>query len=129
MLRLVGGAVAGAIAWIAIVTLLNLVLRHGWPAYAMVERSMAFTLPMLLARLAESAAASLASGALAARIGGARAALLGGGLLLLLFLPVHYRLWAVFPVWYHLAFLASLPLLARAGATSQATLRPKPRFG
>ncbi len=104
------------VAWIVLVTLLNLALRHSWSAYAAVEKSMTFTLSMMIARLVESATASLASGALAGRFGGVRAALIAGGLMLLLFLPVHYRLWPVFPVWYHLTFLLSLPLLSWAGA-------------
>jgi hypothetical protein len=37
-------------------------------------------------------------------------------ILLALFLPAHYRLWAQFPVWYHLAFLGSLILLTLLGA-------------
>ena len=65
MLRQVGGIVAGMVAWIVLVTLLNLVLRHSWSAYAAVERSMTFTHSMMIARLIESATASLASGVLA----------------------------------------------------------------
>jgi len=116
MVRLIGGAIAGMIVWIAVVTILNLGLRHGWPAYAAVERAMVFTVPMMAARLAESAVASLAGGYAAARIDrGGPAALLSGVALLLLFIPVHYALWPKFPIWYHLAFLASLPLLGWAG--------------
>ena len=116
MVRLIGGAIAGMIVWIVVVTILNLGLRNGWPAYAAVERAMVFTVPMMAARLAESAIASLAGGYAAARIArGGPAALLSGVALLLLFIPVHYALWPKFPIWYHLAFLASLPLLGWAG--------------
>ena len=116
MLRLIGGVIAGVVAWIAIVSLLNLGLRHGWPAYAAVEGVMEFTLPMMLARLAMSAISSLAAGFIAAWIErGQRAPLISGALFLLLFVPQHYVLWDRFPVWYHLTFLASLPLLAWAG--------------
>ena len=59
MLRLVGGVIAGIVAWIVIVTALNLGLRHGWPAYAAVEKAMAFTVPMMVARLSMSAVSSL----------------------------------------------------------------------
>ncbi len=116
MLRLAGGVIAGVLGWAVLATLINLGMRHGWPAYAAVEKSMRFTLPMMAARLGMSGASSLASGFLAARIDrGKWAALLSGSILLLLFLPVHYALWAHFPVWYHLTFLASLPLLAWLG--------------
>jgi hypothetical protein len=111
MRRKVIGIVAGLVSWGALVTVLNLGLRHGWPAYAAVEKAMTFTLAMMAARLLESFVSSLASGWIAARIGGRIAALVAGLLLLLLFVPVHYQLWHVFPVWYHLSFLLSLPLL------------------
>ena len=111
----VAGVVAGLIAWTVLVTALNLGLRHGWPAYAAVEKAMAFTIPMMAARLLESAAASLVSGWSAARIGGPLAALVAGLMLLLMFVPVHYQLWHVFPLWYHLTFLTSLPVLSVIG--------------
>lgn len=116
MLRLIGGMVAGVIVWIVVVTILNLILRHGWMNYALVEKAMTFTLPMMIARLSESALSSLASGATAAWIGrDSRSALGAGIVLLLLFLPVHYQLWHHFPFWYHLSFLVSLPLLGWLG--------------
>jgi hypothetical protein len=118
MMRLIGGVIAGVVAWIAIVTLLNLGLRYGWPDYAAVEKAMTFTLPMMAARLAMSGISSLAGGFVAALIEkGRRAPLVSGAVLMLMFLPVHYNLWERFPVWYHLTFLASLPLLAWAGGT------------
>jgi hypothetical protein len=118
MMRLIGGVIAGVVAWIAILTILNLGLRHGWSDYAAVEKTMMFTLPMMAARLAISGISSLVGGFVAARIeNGRRAPLISGAVLMLLFLPVHYNLWAMFPVWYHLTFLASLPLLGWAGGT------------
>jgi hypothetical protein len=114
-LQKVAGVVAGLVAWTLLVTLLNLGLRHGWPAYAAVEKAMTFSFPMMVARLAESAAASLAGGWIAARIGGRIAALAAGLMLLMMFVPVHYQLWRVFPVWYHLTFLTSLPVLSVVG--------------
>jgi hypothetical protein len=109
-LQKVAGVVAGLVAWTLLVTLLNLGLRHGWPAYAAVEKAMTFSFPMMVARLAESAAASLAGGWIAARIGGRIAALAAGLMLLMMFVPVHYQ-----PVWYHLTFLTSLPVLSVVG--------------
>ena len=118
MMRLIGGVIAGLVAWIVIATVLNLGLRHSWQDYAAVERTLMFTLPMMVARLVMAGICSLASGFVAAWIEkGRRAPLVLGVVLLLLFLPQHYILWAKFPVWYHLTFLASLPLLAWAGGT------------
>ena len=115
---MIGGVITGLVAWIAIVTILNLGLRHGWPDYAAVEAVMMFTPPMMAARLAMSGISSFASGFVAAWVEkGRRAPLVSGVVLLLLFLPQHYVLWARFPVWYHLTFLASLPLLGWAGGT------------
>jgi hypothetical protein len=116
MLKLIGGVLAGIVAWIVIVTVLNLGLRHGWPAYAAVEKAMTFTLPMMVARLSESALSSLASGYIAARIDkGGWAALVTGTILLLPFAYEHYTLLHKFPIWYHLTFLISLPLLSVVG--------------
>jgi hypothetical protein len=36
--------------------------------------------------------------------------------LVVFFLPVHYSLWARFPLWYHAVFLVSLAPLVLAGA-------------
>ena len=117
MLRLIGGSVAGVLAWIVIVTALNLLLRHGWQDYAVVEKAMTFTLPMMVARLSMSGVSSLASGVVAAWVEKTeRAPLASGVILLLLFLPVHYALWDRFPLWYHLVFLTSLPVLSWVGA-------------
>ena len=67
-------------------------------------------------RSAISAVASVAGGYGAALLAGRRrAATIVGIILLLIFLPIHYGLFTKFPLWYHLAFLASLPLLSIAG--------------
>ena len=115
MLRLIGGVIVGILVWGIGVTVLNLGLRHGWPAYAAVEKAMLFTVPMMAARLSISGISSLVSGFTAAAIGGRQAALIAGVLLLLIFLPIHYAIWTKFPLWYHLTFLISLPLLSVIG--------------
>ena len=116
MLRLIGGIIAGVVAWFVIVTVLDVGLRFSWPAYGAVEKSLQFTLPMMAARLSISAISSLASGYVAAVIEkGKWAALVAGIILLVLFAPVHYSLWPRFPAWYHLTFLISLPLLSYIG--------------
>lgn len=116
MSRVVGGVIAGIAAWIVIVTALNIGLRHYWPDYAAVERAMTFTLPMMAARLSMSALSSLLGGIVARLVDKRRlAALISGTILLLLFLPEHYALWAKFPIWYHLIFLVSLPVFSMLG--------------
>lgn len=116
MLRRIGAVAAGILVWTAVVTILNLGLRHGWPAYAAVEKAMAFSVAMMVGRLAISALSSLASGYVAAWIGRDRWTPLAAGLLImLLFVPVHIGIWDRFPIWYHLTFLVSLPLLGWLG--------------
>ena len=116
MLRLIGGAIAGIAAWVVVVTVLNLCLRHGWHDYAVVEKAMTFTLPMMVARLSMSAVGSLVGGFAAALVGRRIwAPLVSGTILMLLFLPVHYAIWSKFPIWYHLTFFVSLPLLSGLG--------------
>src|SRR5262249_16297650 len=116
MLRLIGGTIAGVIAWFAIVTALNFGLRYGWHDYAAAEKAMTFTLPMMIARLCESGLSSLLSGMIATAVAQDRRASLFSGLIwLVLFLPVHYSLWNKFPVWYHLIFLSSLVIVSLLG--------------
>jgi len=115
MSRSILGAMAGFIAWWIIVGLINRgVLHLLWPAYAAADtQAMLFDLPMKIARLAESSVASVLAALVARRIG--RASRLAvpayGTLLLIMFLPVHYMIWAKFPVWYHVYFLSSLVVL------------------
>jgi apolipoprotein N-acyltransferase len=117
MLRLIGGIVAGLIIWGVGVTLLNFGLRYGILGYTTVEKSMNFTLTMMIGRLSISAIASLVSGWAAAMIAKRHlAATIAGFLLLLMFLPIHYSIWSHFPIWYHLTFLISLPLLSVVGS-------------
>ncbi len=83
---------------------------------------MIFTVPMMIARLSESAVSSMFAGFIAAEIDrDGRAPLAAGTVLLLLFAPGHYLLWTRFPVWYHLTFLVSLPLLSMIGGRLRGT--------
>jgi hypothetical protein len=118
MLRMIGGAVAGVIAWFVVVTVLNLGLRFGWHDYAAVEKAMTFTLPMMIARLSESGISSIVCGVVAAIISRDRfrAPLLAGVILLVPFVYWHFFvLWHRFPIWYHLTFLSSLIILSLLG--------------
>jgi hypothetical protein len=117
MKKTILGVVVGLVAWIVIATIGNWLLRAGIAGYAEVEKAMAFTQPMMLARLVLGAVSSLGAGAVAARVASSgRAATVLAVLLLVLFVPMHVGLWAKFPAWYHLTFLASLAVLTLLGA-------------
>jgi len=127
--RVILGVVAGVVLFMVVATVAGLVMRASWPAYASVAASMAFTLPMLIARLSIGAVATVAAGLVAAVIArrSTRAALTTGLLLLVLFIPQHIRLWPRFPVWYHLTFLVSLlPLTYLGGRSIRVTTRVAP---
>jgi hypothetical protein len=119
MLRIAGGVVGGVIAWFVLATIGNLAIRLSWAEYVAVEKSLDFSLAMLVTRLVLGAACSLAAGVIAAWIGrGHGAVVKGAGILLtLLFIPVHYQLWDKFPLWYHAVFLISLFPLTLLGAS------------
>ena len=116
-MRAAGAVLGGLVAWAVAATLLNLALRLSWPAYAAVEKQMDFTLLMLIARLILGALASLAAGITTGWISRRKpiATWVLVILLLAIFIPVHISLWAKFPAWYHLVFLASLIVFPLAG--------------
>ena len=122
MRRKIAGVVCGLVAWIVVATILNWLMRLGWPGYAEAEAPMTFTLPMLLGRLAVGGLASVAAGAVLAWIAkrDGSAAIVLGIVLTVMFLPVHYQLWDKFPAWYHVVFVASLLPLALLGARAAA---------
>src|SRR5262245_55506620 len=104
MARKILGVVAGLALWLISVTVAGAMLRVSWPAYASVADTLAFTVPMLIARLSIGGVATIAAGAVASAIAPRSmiARLVPGVLLLLAFIPVHISLWDKFPVWYHL---------------------------
>ena len=118
MLKGIAGVIGGLVAWFLIATIGNRVLRAAWPGYAEVEVSMTFTLGMLLARLVLGTLSSLGAGLVAALITNRSGIAIKSlaGMLLILFIPVHYSLWERFPTWYHLVFLASLVVVTLLGA-------------
>jgi hypothetical protein len=122
MWRTVLGVVGGLIAWGVVATVINFGLRLWLPGYVEAEPTLIFTLPMKIARLAMAAAACIAAGAVVRAIAPASKAApwIAGLLLLVMFLPVHIKLWDKFPVWYHLTFLLTIVPLFALGAT----LRP-----
>lgn len=119
MPRKIGAVAAALIAWGVVVTILNLGLRYGLPGYSAVEKAMTFTLGMMAARLAISFVATLCAGATAAWVARDRMLwpLIAGIVLLAIFIPIHLsaQVWPHFPLWYHLTFLPSLPILSLAG--------------
>lgn len=127
MLRLIGGIIAGVAGWLIIVTILNFGLRYGIAGYSAVEKSMAFTLPMMIGRLSISAVSSLASGAIAAAVGRRQlSAWLAGFILFFVFAPYHVlQIWNKFPGWYHIVFLSSLVLLSILGGLMVRTRAPE----
>jgi hypothetical protein len=115
MSKLVRFAVAiavGLLVWIVVATLGNFVLRVAIPGYRAEEAAVSFSLIAQLGRLALSVVSTAAAAAATVVMsrGSIGASLAVGCILLALFVPVHVSLWHRFPVWYHLFFLASLPI-------------------
>ena len=117
MAKTILGVVTGLVAWVALVTVAGLILRAAWPNYAAVADSMAFTLPMLIARLTISAVTLLAAARVTTAIAprATIATVLLGAVLVAAFVPVHIGVWNRFPVWYHLTFLLTLVPICVAG--------------
>ena len=118
MWRTIGSIVGGFFAWGLVITLLNFGLRAAIPGYHAAEATLQFTMAMKAGRLIETAIASLAAGALIGWLAPSAkwAPWAVGGVILAMFLPVHVRLWNIFPVWYHLAFLVPLVPLVVLGS-------------
>jgi hypothetical protein len=119
MVRAVIGVVTGLAVWLAIIAGAGVIMRLSWPAYASVAAAMAFTLPMLLARLSIGAVATVSAGSVATRIAPRSmfVRVIPGVILLVAFIPQHITLWDRFPLWYHLTFLLSLVPLTWVGGT------------
>ena len=118
MLRAILGVVGGLVSWMLIATIGNIVMRLAWPGYSEVEKAMAFTPAMMLARLLLGALASVGAGIVGAWItkGNGRAIVVLAVVLLAIFIPVHYGLWDRFPLWYHITFLLSLVVITPLGS-------------
>ncbi len=128
MLRVATGVVAGLVAWVLIVTVLNWGLRLGLPGYLEAEPTMVFTLTMKIGRLAIAVITSIAAGALVHAIAPASrwAAWIVGLVLLALFVPEHVHLWDRFPIWYHLTFLITLAPLVVLGSLIRLQTKSEP---
>ncbi len=118
MIRKILAVVLGLVAWFAVATVCDRLLRLVWPSYDAAVRVFSFTLGMMVSRLVIGVVSTLAAGRAGAAIArGHRATVwVLGALLLAVFIPNHIAIWPHFPVWYHLVFLASLLPLTLAGA-------------
>lgn len=125
ILKAIGAVLAALIVWFVVATAIHRLMFVLWPAYKEATPLLNFTLPMKIFRLLLGAVSTLAAAAAARRLSDAGwVPLAVGCVLLALFLPEHYRIWARLPVWYHLTFLGSLVPLALLGARLQGA-RPK----
>jgi len=78
---------------------------------------MNFTLTMMICQLVLGPVSSLCAGFVCATISRNRIApKVAAAIMVILFLPVHYMLWAKFPIWYHLFFLITLAPTVLIGA-------------
>ena len=117
-IKIVLAVLLGLVVWFVVATVANLLLRALLTGYAEAERAVQFTLPMLFGRLLVGAVSSVVAGLACASVVRdlPAAAKVLAIALVLLFIPVHYSLWAQFPLWYHAAFLVSLAPLVIVGA-------------
>src|SRR5215469_10328218 len=127
MWRTVGAVVAGLVAWLVVVSLINRGLRLWLPGYVQAEPLLQFTLAMKIARLSMAAVTSLLAGMVVGAVAPSSrwAPWIVGLVTLAIFLPSHYYLFAKFPLWYHLSFLVPLVPLVVLGAA----LWPKGKRG
>src|ERR1044072_115879 len=103
MLRSICAVLISIVTWFLVATVGNWLIRAVLPGYTAVEAAMSFTFPMQIARLAVGLISSICAGLMCAAIAkrGSHAPKVVAGLMVLLFIPVHYTLWDKFPVWYH----------------------------
>ncbi len=130
MWRAIGSIIAGLVTWVIVVTVLDFGLRAAIPGYHAAEATLQFTLAMKIGRLMEAALTSLAAGGVVGLIAPSRkwAPWVTGLIILAMFLPEHVKLWAKFPIWYHLSFLVPLvPLLALGGFLTRGAGAPSDR--
>jgi hypothetical protein len=123
-LRRCTSLVAGCLTAVALAITATLLARTVWPAYASAEPTKAYSLSMLVVRLSVGALCTAGAAwvtTLVARDTGTAAWWLGA-FFLALSLPDHLvRVWADYPPWYHVVYLAYLVPIA--GCAGQVTSR------
>ena len=118
MKRSILACLAGLLAWIVVVTVINRVLRLSLLNYTAAEQTLQFTLGMKWARLLMAIVTSLVAGAVTRWISPSSrwAPLIVGSVVLAMFVPLHIAIWSKFPVWYHLTFLLTIIPAVLVGA-------------
>lgn len=110
MLPRIGAILAGFAAFMLVTSAAVFAARTAWPGYAEAEPTRAYSLSMYSARLVAGSFATLVGGAIAVTVDrtAQRAALVFGGVLLVLSVMWHIRIWDQYPVWYHLCWFACI---------------------
>jgi hypothetical protein len=99
MIRSILAVIVAIATWFIVATIGNWILRAALPGYSAVEVSMNFTLTMMICRLLLGLVSSLCAGFVCAAIARNKgAAKVAAAIMVVLFLPVHYMLWAKFPI-------------------------------
>jgi hypothetical protein len=127
MVKATVSVLVGFVMWFVAATLGNWLLRAFIPTYAAAEAGMDFTLPMLLGRLAIGFFSSLVAGYSCSWVArrSRRPIYVLSIIMLVFFLPVHYRLLSKFPIWYHAVFLGTLVPLTILGGVLRDRLQTK----
>jgi hypothetical protein len=116
-MRIVLGIILGITAWFVIVLGVSFVIKSADPTLNAALASHVTT-TALVERLIIGFASTIVAGYVAALVSGenGRAPLIAGVLLLAFWGYYHVTMiWNQFPVWYHLTFFVSLPLLSVLG--------------
>jgi hypothetical protein len=121
MVRSILAVITGVVTWMVVATLINFMIRALLPGYLAAEPTMSFTLAMMFARLGLAVVTSIIAGFAAAAVARDNmiAVYILAALLVVCFLPIHYKLWSKFPLWYHAFFLITLAPLVLLGALMQ----------
>ena len=115
VVRLIVALLGGCAAAVTIAIAATLAARLMWPDYADAEPAKTYTLIMLIVRLVVGVCCVMGGAGVTATIArnDREAGWWLGGLFLALSLPEHlYRVWADYPPWYHILYLAYLVPLA-----------------
>ena len=116
--RLIVALAAGCVTAVVIASVATILARALWPDYALAEPTKAYTLAMLLSRLAAGALSTTGAAIITSLIAreNRRAVWWLGILFVALSLPQHLPLigttWYGYPVWYHFGYLAYLVPIA-----------------
>jgi hypothetical protein len=127
ILRKAGVVLMGVAVFAGAAAMSALLAKATWPDYAAADPTRDYSLLMLLARLAAGMLATVAAGWVTVLVDRQSEQTLYSTavLLLLISLVEHYRVWAQYPVWYHLVWLISIVPCALLGGRLQTRQNPK----